>query len=114
MGIFFWIIDLLIPIIMVGIGFLFAKHPPKNINHIYGYRTKRSMASQEAWDFAHSLCGTLYAKIGTVLLLFVVVIKVAVPIASEYLSLVNMTVGVVGLIAPIPVIEKRLKEEFGE
>ena len=26
--------------------------PPKGINPIYGYRTKRSMKDQESWDFA--------------------------------------------------------------
>jgi uncharacterized membrane protein len=34
------------------LGYFFAKNPPKEINFIYGYRTKRSMASQEQWDFA--------------------------------------------------------------
>lgn len=28
------------------------RRPPKTINHLYGYRTKASMASQERWDFA--------------------------------------------------------------
>lgn len=27
-------------------------YPPKGINPIYGYRTKRSMKDQESWDFA--------------------------------------------------------------
>ncbi len=26
--------------------------PPRKINHLYGYRTPRSMRSREAWDFA--------------------------------------------------------------
>jgi len=33
-------------------GFVTTKFPPKNINQIYGYRTKASMKNQERWDFA--------------------------------------------------------------
>ena len=33
-------------------GFVMTKYPPKNINQLYGYRTKASMKSQERWDFA--------------------------------------------------------------
>lgn len=39
------------PIILI-VGFIMLKRPPKKINRIYGYRTKRSMKSQEQWDFA--------------------------------------------------------------
>jgi uncharacterized membrane protein len=34
------------------IGLIVQNKQPTKINHIYGYRTKRSMKSQEAWDFA--------------------------------------------------------------
>jgi len=43
----FWIImflcNLMIPVIMIGVGYMMYKHPPKSINAIYGYRTARSM-----------------------------------------------------------------------
>ena len=40
-----------------GIVFLIASlimrfKPPASINHLYGYRTPRSMKSQENWDYA--------------------------------------------------------------
>lgn len=42
----FWIYmlvcSLLIPLIILGVGALLAKHPPKQINWAYGYRTRRS------------------------------------------------------------------------
>ena len=42
----FWIfmvlMTLLIPVVMVGCGWLFLHHPPKTINGFYGYRTKWS------------------------------------------------------------------------
>ena len=45
---------LLIPAVMIVVGAVFLKRPPKRVNGFYGYRTQRSMSSQEAWDFAQS------------------------------------------------------------
>ena len=58
------VVLLLVPAMMVGIGVLFRKRPPKKINGWYGYRTSRSMASQAAWDFAHRACGRLWLRWG--------------------------------------------------
>lgn len=55
--IFMLIMNLLIPFIMILFGFLFQKHPPKDINGIYGYRTTRSMKNEDTWKTAHLLCG---------------------------------------------------------
>jgi len=42
----------MIPVIMIGVGYMMYKHPPKSINAIYGYRTARSMKNDETWKFA--------------------------------------------------------------
>ena len=55
---------LLIPAVMIVIGAVFLKRPPKRVNGFYGYRTARSMSSQEAWDFAHRACGRLWLGCG--------------------------------------------------
>jgi uncharacterized membrane protein len=33
---------------------LVRRFPPKGINPVYGYRTKKSMKDQESWDFAQA------------------------------------------------------------
>ena len=40
------------PLILV-ITLIIARYPPKKINHLYGYRTTRSMLNQDCWDFAN-------------------------------------------------------------
>lgn len=55
-----------IPAIMLIIGILWKKSPPKNINGFYGYRTPRSMKSQEAWDFANKYLANLYFTWGVI------------------------------------------------
>lgn len=57
----FWIYSLamvlLIPLIMIVLGFIYGKYPPKKINHISGYRTTMSMKNQDTWDFANRYMG---------------------------------------------------------
>ena len=114
MVVFFWIVDLLIPLAMVLIGTLFSLRPPRRINMIYGYRTPRSMASQEAWDLAHRLCGKAWMTVGSAVFLFIVLDKLVIPVQPEYLSLVNLGLSIAAMVTPIPFIEKRLKERFGK
>ncbi len=68
----FWIymliMVLLIPCSMIGLGKLFLKHPPKDINAVFGYRTNMSMKNKDTWDFAHKHCGKLWYVGGLVLL----------------------------------------------
>lgn len=67
MFIFLLIMDLLLPVIMIVMGRLWQKNPPKEINGLYGYRTARSMKSKESWDFAHRYYGKLWYYMGIVL-----------------------------------------------
>ena len=92
----FWIgmliMDLLIPLTMVGFGNLFMKKPPKTINAIFGYRTPMSCKNQETWDFAHKYCGKVWFVSGLVL------IQVT---AVAMLCILGMNKDVVGTIGSI-------------
>lgn len=45
-------IPLLVGAIFIIAGLVMLVFPPKNINSLYGYRTRNSMSSQERWEFA--------------------------------------------------------------
>ena len=45
---------------MIGFGLLFQKRPPKNINNLYGYRTRMSMKNEKTWVFAHQYAGRIW------------------------------------------------------
>ena len=77
----FWIymmlIDLILPITMVGFGYLFLKRPPEKPNKIFGYRSRRSMRNSLTWSYAHRvfektwlLCGLLLLPTSIVRMLF--------------------------------------------
>ena len=59
---------LLIPLVMLYFGRLFAKQAPREINWLFGYRTRRSMRYRETWEFAHRYSGGLMRKWGLALL----------------------------------------------
>lgn len=112
MTIFFWIVDLIIPVTMIVLGLVFKYKPPKKINWVYGYRTTRSMKSQKAWDYAHNRMGVLWLKIGSVLLIAYICSKLFMPITKEYLSLIHAGIGIIALFIGVPFVEKDLKVNF--
>ena len=66
----FWIymmlIDLILPITMIGFGYRFLKKPPEKPNKIFGYRSRRSMRNSLTWSYAHRVFGKTTSEIGTV------------------------------------------------
>ncbi len=50
--------------------FLYYK-PPRDINKVIGYRTKRSMKNQDSWDFANKYSGKLMIIYGIIYLICV-------------------------------------------
>ncbi len=65
--VFMLIVDLLVPLAMIGFGRLFLTKAPANINTAFGYRTSMSMKNQDTWDYAHKYCGKLWFRLGLVL-----------------------------------------------
>lgn len=65
---FMLILVLLMPLFMIGFGWMFMTNAPKDINTSFGYRTKRSMKNQDTWDFAHKHLGKTWFVCGIVLI----------------------------------------------
>lgn len=66
--IFMMVINLILPITMIGLGRYYSYKAPKNINWVYGYRTPMSTKNKETWEFAHKYFGKLWYKFGIILL----------------------------------------------
>ena len=115
--IFMLVMDFLLPLIMVVFGKLF-QHCPEEINSVFGYRTRRSMASQEAWNFAHHACGKLWFRWGLVLLPVTVGLMLLVwgrdTGTVGLFGAVVMVVQLAVLLLSVAVVENALKRTFGE
>ena len=122
MNIGFWIFmlvcALITPVIMVITGIVFIKHPPKEINGMYGYNTARSRQSPEAWKFANEYLGRLWLVAGlimlplsaAVMLLFLGSDKDTTGAACTVIACIQPAVMVL-LMIPI---EIALKQKFGK
>ena len=118
----FWVfclaMDLLIPAMMLLLGRRFLTKPPRTINGTYGYRTRRSMKSQAAWDFAHRTCGRLWSRLGLVLLPLSALVML--PVLGADAGTVGLWCGVVVLVqtavllGSIFPVERALKKEFDQ
>ena len=51
-------------LLLIGTGWYWKEKPPKKINWWYGYRTRRSMANQQVWDYANKIGAKMMIAIG--------------------------------------------------
>ena len=61
----FFVILSITSIVIILVGLILIKFPPKEINFLYGYRSARARKNQENWNFAqeHSAPQMVYAGI---------------------------------------------------
>ena len=114
--IFMFIMNMLIPAMMLGFGWVFLHKAPKTINWGYGYRTTMSMKNQDTWDFAHKYAGELWFKWGKWMLGVSVVVMLFVIGKNE--DIVGIVGGALCMVQCAPLIyvivptERALKKHF--
>lgn len=118
MGFWFFMLamDLLIPAIMLIIGYRFSRKAPGKINLLVGYRTTRSMKNEDTWEFANTLCGRLWKKWGWwTLLPSAVPMLFVIGQGEEIVAMVGLVIcflQLIPLLAVIPKVEAALKKTF--
>ena len=112
------IVSLFVPLIMLIFGIVFLKKSPNKINPVYGYRSRRSMKSIEAWKFAHYLCAKIWLYAGIVMLLFTILAMLLVLKKSEEtigtVAQIVIYVQLAILLLSIIPVEASLKRNFDE
>lgn len=118
----FWIYmlgtEILIPLIMIIFGYVFAHKAPEKINWLYGYRTRRSMMNMDTWSYAHRYIGKLWQVMGFVILLVTVIVMLLVMRKDK--DMIGLAGGVLTALQLIPMIgslfvtESELKKTFDE
>ena len=59
-----FIVNLIIPAVMLFGGYMMKTCPPRSISRWVGFRTALSMKNADTWAFAHACCGRVWWKIG--------------------------------------------------
>ena len=116
--IFMLIMVLLIPLTMLFFGWLLFRITPKEINYVYGYRTKRSMMNEETWRFANQYFGKVWYLCGLIsVLLSVTAIALVIGKGTETVGTIG---GIITMLQMIPLVgaiiptEIALKKNFDE
>ena len=107
---------ILIPALMTGAGWMIWKHSPKNINAVYGYRTRMSSLNQNTWRFAQEYAGRLWVRWGIrmmpvsilLLMIFAASVETAASIAGSVLCIVQIII----MLSSISVVERTLNKVF--
>lgn len=97
--------------LFIVLGYYFAKFPPKKINNFYGYRTPRSMKSQEAWDFAQ-VYGAKKMMVAGLIMLAAGVLLLPFNLTEHIAATLSIGILLGSAIWMIVVTEKQLKKRF--
>lgn len=102
-----------VPFLCLIIYFIFHYNPPKKINSFYGYRTRLSMQSQLAWDYAQAYFSFLYARIACILFAINAAYFIITMFLSSYgymiCSIIIFCMQMLFLPLPILFVERKLK-----
>ena len=94
---------------MLLLGWLLKKFPPKKINHLYGYRTQRSMKNQATWEAANTYSTLVFLKISLYSFLIPVVLYFLYPQLNVLITIITNTLL---LLYVLYATEKYLKSRF--
>ena len=108
-----FVIPVTTSLICIGTGYYMLKKPPKSINHFYGYRTNRSMKSEETWRFSQKFAAKSMIKWGFYYLLTT---PLAFIIEPSLVWEISIALGLMLLFVIMPIFEteRALKQKFDE
>lgn len=106
-------VSILIGAIFIVSGIILLYKPPKDINPIYGYRTKRSMKNMTLWKEGNTYSAKLLIKYGIAYLVVGAIISFIIT-KDEYALLINLILMILVTILLFVSVEKRLKKLSSE
>jgi len=109
----FTLVLLLNSAIFMGVGRWMFMRPPKKINDLVGYRTRRSMAGQEEWDYAQKISAARMERYGWIEAV-IAMVWIFIPGVDSFIETMIATVGIIASCVVLMVqTENDLKERFG-
>ena len=87
---------------------VFRVFPPKKVNALYGYRTKRSMKNQTNWDFAQKSSLNISLVFSAIIFLFQISLSFLLE-NIEFLNIALLILWFICLIGMFIDVERKLK-----
>lgn len=99
------------PMLLIIFAFV-KKFPPRKINSLYGYRTNKSMKTQESWDFAQTHSTELMLRYSFIYTLTFVLGFVTTWLNEGAAVVLSLLIMIAALSLPIIHTERELKSRF--
>ncbi|MCI8356347.1 MAG: SdpI family protein [Lachnospiraceae bacterium] len=119
--IFMLLMDLIIPLTMIGFGRYFIKNTSKEINALFGYRTCMSMKNKDTWEFAHKYCGKIWYACGLIILpITVIFMLLVIGKSNDYVGTAGgiicgiQLIPLIGSVFPTEITLKRIFDHNGK
>lgn len=99
----------IVPIVLIIMGIIQTKYPPRDINSFLGFRTKKASRSQRNWDIAQKLCGkylVISGVISAISFITVLIIKKIVGFDDVILEYIFILPALLVILSIIPISNK--------
>jgi len=103
----------IVGIIHIPLGLWMWKRPPRRIKSYIGYRTRRSMKSQAAWDFAQVYSGKVLFYCG-IALVVLALLCLPVTAVSGFTVFIPTLLVLAFTMLPLYLTERKLKTQFDQ
>ncbi len=71
-----YLLNLIMPFVMILVGYIFKKHPVSDMKSQNGYNTPISRKTKEHWDYAQSIAPGIFISIGKTLAVIEIILSV--------------------------------------
>lgn len=100
-------------VIFVIVGFITKQFPPKKINHLYGYRTRSSMLSEDRWVYAQRISSREMVKTGLVMV-FISLFGLVVQLPPMTALIAGISILLILILIMFLRVENAIKRKFRE
>lgn len=73
---FLLLLNLIVPYVMILVGYILKKHPVSDMKSQNGYNTPTSRKSQAHWDYAQNIAPDIFISIGKILGVIEIILSV--------------------------------------
>lgn len=94
------ILNLIIPFVMIIVGYILKKKPVKDMKSSNGYNTPASRKSKEHWEYEQSIAPNIFIKQGKILVIIEIILNVVLYVfefSIKYTLFVGIIIGFIFL-----------------
>ena len=114
---FLLLLNLIVPYVMILVGYILKKHPASDMKSQNGYNTPTSRKSQAHWDYAQDIAPDIFISIGKILGVIEIILSAIMflfHISSQNALIVGGCVGVGFLLFGFYKTDSEIEKKFIE